>query len=50
MNVKPHHPLAEILACQLFGISCVPKEEQTRMINRAIKKAVEWHEKNKIKE
>ena len=43
------HPLAEILARCLFGIEGVPGEAQRRMVNRAIKRAVEWHE-NKMNE
>ena len=45
MNVKGNHPLAEIIAKKLFGIESVPKEEQMRMISRAISSAVRWHEK-----
>lgn len=41
-SVKPNHPLAEILAKKLFGIEIAPKKEQTKMVNRAIKAAVEW--------
>jgi len=44
MKVKGNHPLAEIIAKKLFGISTVPKHEQDRMINRACKAAVEYHE------
>ena len=47
MEVKTH-PLAEILAKKLFGINSVPKKERTRMVNRAIKAAVEFHEQEKI--
>lgn len=42
MSVKPNHPLAEILACKLFGIESVPQKEQTRMVQGAIKAAVEY--------
>lgn len=42
MNVKPNHPLAEVLGCKLMGIEVVPQKEQTKMVNRAIKAAVEW--------
>ena len=47
MEVKIH-PLAEILAKKLFGINSVPKKERTKMVNRAIKAAVEFHEQEKI--
>ncbi len=47
INVKPNHPLAEILAKKLFSIEIVPQKEQTRMVNRAIKAAVQWHEDHK---
>ena len=40
INVKPNHPLAELLAKKLFGIEGVPVKEQTKMVNRAIKAAV----------
>ncbi len=43
MEVKTH-PLAEILAKKLFGITTVPKKEQQKMVNRAIKAAVKYHE------
>lgn len=49
MIVKGNHPLSEIIAKCMSGIQSVPKEYQQRMINRACKKAVEWHE-NKIME
>ncbi len=38
------HPLAEIISKKLFGISTVPKEEQERMVARAVKAAVAFHE------
>ncbi len=44
MNVKPHHPLQELLAKLLFGIEVVPAKEQRKMVNRACKEAVKWHE------
>ena len=44
MKVKGNHPLTELLAKKLFGISGVPKEEQERMVSRAIRAAVKWHE------
>ena len=47
MEVKTH-PLAEILAKKLFAIETVPKKERRRMITRAIKAAVEFHEQEKI--
>ena len=43
INVKPHHPLTELLAGLLHGIQTVPLKEQTRMKNRAIREAVKWH-------
>jgi hypothetical protein len=45
MRVKGNHPLAEILGKKLLGIEIVPKEEQVKMVNRAIKAAVEWVDK-----
>lgn len=45
MKVKANHPLSEIIARKLFSIESVPKEEMKRMINRACKEAVKWHEK-----
>ncbi len=44
MKVKGNHPLAELLAKKLFGIESVSKSEQTKMVNRAIKAAVKYHE------
>ena len=44
MEVKGNHPLAEIIAKKLFGISSVPKAEQDKMINRACKEAVEYYD------
>ena len=44
MKVKTH-PLAELLAKKLFGLTTQPKEEQRLMIAKAIKAAVKWHEK-----
>ena len=46
-TVKGNHPLAEIIAKCMHGIEQVPKEYQRRMVNRACKKAVEWHEARK---
>jgi len=43
MNVKPHHPLTELLAKLLFGIETVPAKERKRMVNRACKEATKWH-------
>ena len=43
MNVKPHHPLMELLAKLLFGIETVPAEERKRMANRACREATQWH-------
>ena len=47
MNVKPNHTLAEILAKKLFSIENVPKDEQIKMVRRAIKAAVEFYEKSR---
>lgn len=44
MNVKPHHPLQELLAQLLFSIETVPQTEQRRMVNFACKEAAKWHE------
>ena len=38
------HPLAEILAKALFGIESVPKKYQRRMVTKAIKEAVKYHD------
>ena len=43
-SVKPHHPLMEIVASRLLGIEGVPLAEQKRMVNRAARDAVQWHE------
>lgn len=43
MNVKPNHPLQELLAQFLFSIETVPAKEQRRMVNTACKEAVKWH-------
>ena len=43
-TVEPNHPLAEILVKKLFGIEIAPRREQTKMVNRAIKAAVQWVE------
>ena len=43
-TVKPHHPLQELLAQLLFGIGGVPSMEQKRMVSRACREAVKWHE------
>ena len=42
MKVKGNHPVAEILAKKLSGIEIVPAAEQRKMVNRAIKAAVEY--------
>lgn len=44
MKIKPTHPLGEILSKKLLGIETVPIIEQKRMLSRAIKAAVNWHE------
>jgi hypothetical protein len=33
--VKGNHPLAEIIACKLFGIERVPRQEMDKLVNRA---------------
>lgn len=45
MNVKTN-PLAEILSKKLMGIENVPKAEMTKMVNRAIKAAIEYTNQN----
>jgi hypothetical protein len=45
MNVKSN-PLAEILSKKLMGIENVPKAEMTKMVNRAIKAAIEYTNQN----
>ena len=47
MNVKGNHPIAEILAKKLSGIETVPPTEQKQMVSRAVKAAVEYHEREK---
>jgi len=47
MKVKQNHPLAELLAKKLFGIECVPKEEQTKMVQKTISEVVKWYEDKK---
>jgi len=44
MNVKPHHPLQELLARLLFSIETVPVRVQRSMVNRACREATKWHE------
>lgn len=48
-EVKPNHPLAEIIARKLSGITGVPHQEQQQMVRRAITSAVEFHDQ-KIKD
>ncbi len=50
MHVKPHHPLQELLAQLLFGIETVPAKEQRRMVNRACKEVVIWHDDQSSKD
>ena len=45
MHVQPHHPLQELLAKLLFSIETVPPAEQKKMVSRACREAVKWHEK-----
>jgi hypothetical protein len=47
VTIKGNHPLAAIIAKCLFGINTVPPEYRQRMINRACREAVKWHEANK---
>jgi len=42
------HPLAEIIAKKLFGIESVPPEEARKMVSRAAKAAVKWHEELQV--
>ena len=45
MSIKvKKNPLAEIISCKLFGIETVPAKEQRKMVNRAIKAAISYHE------
>ena len=44
INVQPQHPLVELLAQRLFGITTVPAPEQRRMVQRACKAAAEYHD------
>jgi len=44
------HPLLELISRKLFGIEHVPKKEQRRMVNRACKEAVAWHESQILNE
>ena len=43
MTVKGNHPLAEIIARKLFCIESAPVAEQGKMLRRAVKVAVEYH-------
>lgn len=44
MNGVKIHPLGEIVAKKLSGITVVPKNEQLRMTDRAIKAAMKYHD------
>ena len=44
MKVKGNHPLAEVIAKKLSGISIVPLSEQNKMVSRACMAAVKWYE------
>ena len=44
ISVQPQHPLVELLAKRLFGITTVPEPEQRRMVHRACKAAAEYHD------
>lgn len=46
MKVKPHHPLAELLAQLLFGIETIPAKQQRRAVNAVCKAAVKYYEDN----
>ena len=39
------HPLMELVAQNLFSIETVPPAEARKMVRRAAKAAMEWHEK-----
>lgn len=43
-HLPPHHPLVELLASLLYGIETVPRDEQRKMVTRAIREAVKWHD------
>jgi hypothetical protein len=43
-RVQAAHPLAELLAKKLFGLGSVPAKEVDKVVYKAIKAAVEWHE------
>ena len=45
MSTVKTHALGEIISCKLFGISGVPVTEQRKMIGRAIRAAIEYHDK-----
>ena len=47
MTVPGNHPLAEVLAKCLSGIETVPAAEQRKMVSRAAREAVAWHDANK---
>jgi len=38
------HPLAEIIAKKLLGIEYVPQKEMSKMVVRAVKAAVKYHD------
>jgi hypothetical protein len=44
MTVNGTHPLAEIILRKTFGIESCPPKEQKRMIERACKAAVKYHD------
>ncbi len=44
MNTVKIHPMAELLAKKLFSIENVPKNEQKKMVSRAIKEACKLYD------
>jgi len=44
-TVKGNHPIMEIVACKMFGITGVPKKYQEKMVNTCAKAVLEYHDK-----
>jgi len=44
MKVKPHHPLAEVIAKCLFSIESMPREHIPRFVSKTCREAVKWYE------
>jgi tartrate dehydratase alpha subunit/fumarate hydratase class I-like protein len=44
MIVQGNHPIAEIIAKCMSGVEIVPKEYMKRMVNKACREAVKYHE------